>query len=87
MIESNYDRARCGEEAVKAGCPDARHGNGVFTDIGDALTNIFHFCDEAGVDVEAVLGRAHMHHDAERDEDGQLAVNKARFPDPDGDWS
>lgn len=53
---ANEVRASWGEAAVMLDCPDyATGGNGITTDITDALSNIAHFCDRAGVDVEQVF--------------------------------
>lgn len=65
---ANEVRASWGEAAVMFGCPDyATGGNGITTDITDALSNIAHFCDRAGVNVEDVFaaGIRSYHGDSE----------------------
>jgi hypothetical protein len=54
----NERRADWGEAAAMIGCPDyAIGGNGIETDISDALANIAHFCARAGVDAQELFAR------------------------------
>src|SRR4051812_25993596 len=74
--DANESRADRGEHAlaVSSDCQDA------FTDLSDALANLMHFADRAGLDFSAVVNHARVAYAGDMEDGPRAARNAARFP-------
>lgn len=81
---ANEIRADWGQAAIMTGCPDyATGGNGIRTDIKDALGNVAHFCARAGIDPDEIFDAALIEYSADNGEAAPTARDAESFPEDD----
>jgi hypothetical protein len=82
--EPNETRADWGQAGVMLACPDfSTGGNGLATDVTDALANIAHFCDRAGLNFEALAAGAVESRNGDYDDGEPAARDDHSIPESD----